>query len=363
MDFNSKSHYNTSSAMNIFKRKSVIIILILLFIFGGYLFVASKKKKSEVIINLKTAKTSRVQKGKLSKYLTLAGKIDAKSFANLQFQTSGLMAWVGVKEGDSVKKYQAIASLDKTQLKKQFEKEMNDYLTNRWNFEDTQDKYKPLKERYLITDEFKRILERTQFSLNNAVLDLEISDLAVKYATLISPISGIVTHIDQPNAGVNIIPAGAAFTIIDPTSIYFKSNVNEIDVPLIKEGQTTSIILDAFPQNIIDSKIENIAFTPVEGETSTTYKVSFTLPVDNSSSDFRVGMNGNAQILLETLNDTLYLPFETIQEENVQKFVYIKNSEGKIEKVLIKTGLETDDYIQIIEGLFEGSEVIYNAVP
>lgn len=146
-------------------KKPFFPIFILIIVILAIIFLSSSKKRALDTFNIKKAKTATVQKGNLSKYLTLAGKVDAKIYANLQFQTSGMLSWVGIKEGDQVKKYQAIASLDKTRLKKLFEKEMNDYL---------------------ITDEFKRILERTQFSLNNAVLDLEISDLAVKYATLTS---------------------------------------------------------------------------------------------------------------------------------------------------------------------------------
>ncbi|HPA35669.1 MAG TPA: biotin/lipoyl-binding protein, partial [Chitinophagales bacterium] len=64
-----------------------------------------------------------------------------------------------VKEGDLVKKGQAIASLDQRELKKRLEKELNDYMTVRWDFEQTHEDYKDYKDRYLLTDEMKRILE------------------------------------------------------------------------------------------------------------------------------------------------------------------------------------------------------------
>ena len=342
----------------LFKKPLSFVFVFLIVVLG--IIGLSPKKKPQDSFNAKKAKTTLVQKGNLSNYLTLAGKVDARIYANLQFQTSSLLSWVGVKEGDRVKKYQAIASLDKTSLKKQLDKQLNNYLTNRWNFEDTQDEYKQTKENYLITTEIQRILDRTQFSLNNSVLDVEISDLALRYATLTSPIEGIVTHVDQPNAGVNIIPTSATFTVIDPASIFFKSSVDESDVSLIKEGQATIIVLDSFSDDNLISNISSISFTPVLGETSTTYTVSFDLPVDNNNLQYRIGMNGDAKILLEEAKDTLYLPIETVSEKNRQKFVYIKNPKGKIEERAIKTGIENDDYIQIVEGLTEGESVFYN---
>lgn len=341
------------------KRYVLIIFLILLALFVGYTRIKVRGKSSSLKLNLKTAKTASVQRSDIVKYLTLAGKLDAQNFVILQFQTSGKIAWVGVKEGDTVKKWQAIASLDKTELEKRFKKTMNDYLTNRWNFEDTQDQYKKTKEDFLITDEIKRILERKQFSLENAVLDVELADLVVKYATLVSPINGIVTGLDQPIAGVNIIPSNATFTIIDPSFLYLKSDVDEEDVTKIKLNQPTTIILDSYPDQKIESAISFISFTPVQGETSTVYRVKFNLKVENKDFKYRIGMNGDAKIKLDEAKNVLVIPIEAVYEEKEEKFVYLRNTKGKIEKRVIKTGLESDTEIEITEGLKEGDTVIY----
>ena len=50
--------------------------------------------------------------------LTLTGSIETDQIASLRFQNSGKLVWVGVKVGDRVKKGQAIASLDKAELRK-----------------------------------------------------------------------------------------------------------------------------------------------------------------------------------------------------------------------------------------------------
>lgn len=341
------------------KKLILIVGLALLVLFGGYSLVRNSGKGTALKINPKKAQTTKVQKGDITQYLTLAGKVDAERFVNLQFQTSGKLAWVGVKEGDSVKKWQAIASLDKAELQKQFQKTMNNYLTNRWNFEDVQDKYKQTKEDRLVTDEIKRILERTQFSLENSVLDVELADLTMKYATLVSPISGIVTSVDQPYPGVNIIPSGANFTVIDPSSIYLRSEIDEEDVTKVKVGQSTLIVLDSFPDQEIESKITSIAFTPIEGQTSTVYQIKFTLDLSNSDLKYKVGMNGDAKIKLAEVSDVLNVPIEAVFEENNEKFVYLKSEKGKIEKRVVKTGIENDTDIEITEGLKGDETVIY----
>lgn len=290
--------------------------------------------------------------------LILAGSIDAQTKAELKFPTSGLLNWVGVKQGDFVKKGQAIASLNKDELKKQYQKDMNDYLTNRWNFEDTQDEYKTTKEKYLVTDEIKRILERANFSLSNAVLDVEIQNIAIKNATIYTPISGLVTDIDQPYAGVNITPTTATFGIIDPQSLFFKSEIDQKDVSRVNPGQKVIIKLDSFPDQPYESKINYIAFTPIPGQTSTVYEIRFDLPVNNNDLSYRLGMDGNAVITLKKADNSLTVPVEAIFENEQTKYVLIKTESDRVIQQPVKTGIESDTDTEILEGLTETDQVV-----
>lgn len=298
--------------------------------------------------------------GNIAKQLTLSGKIDSQNYAVLRFQTSGMFSWLGVKEGDRVKKWQAVASLDKKDLQKRLQKELNNYLTDRWNFEDTQDKYKTTKENYLVTPEIQRILDRQQFSLNNAVLEVELSDIALKYATLVSPINGIVAKVDYPTPGINVNPANFSVTVIDLDGIYFRSEVDEEDVTKIASGQKAKIVIDSYPDEVLESKILDIAFAPIEGQTSTTYRVKFSLLSENQLLKYRLGMNGEAKIVLEEKNDVLLIPVEAYFEENGKQFVYVKD--GKTKKIArqeIVLGLESDEDIEIISGLSEKQTIVY----
>ncbi len=229
----------------------------------------------------------------------LAGTVQAEDQVELRFQTSGRLAWVGVEKGDWVKKGQAIASLDREELKKRFQKEMNDYLKERWDFEQTHDNYQNEKDRFLITDEIKRILEKAQFDLNNAVLDAEISSLAVKYATLTTPIDGIVIDLDQPFSGVNITPAGAKFIIADPGSVYFRAEADEEEVVKIKPGMKGTVLLDAYPDDQFESEVVSVDFAPLSGTRTTSYGVKLVLP-ENENLRFRMEMGGEVQF---DLND------------------------------------------------------------
>jgi RND family efflux transporter MFP subunit len=298
--------------------------------------------------------TAKVQKEDLTDVVSASGTLQAENQVDLKFQTSGLLTWVGVKEGDKVKKWQAIASLDKRELEKNLLKTLRDYSKERWDFEE--DIRVTYKDR-IITDTIKRILEKNQFDLDKAVADVEIKDIALKLATLITPIEGVVTHIDTPVAGVNITPATAIFTIADPTKMKFVANIDEADIGRVKEGQKTTLTLDAYPQQEFEGQVDKIAFASVTTKGGgTAYQVDILLP-ENKDLQFKVGMNGDLEVIISGEKDVLTVPNEAIKEKGGKKFV--KVIEGRqVKEVEVETGLTTETKTQITKGLNEGTTVI-----
>lgn len=350
--------------MNFFKKhlKKIIVIAIILFFISFSIYKANANTKTTDITKFDVKKETVVspKRNTIKEEITLTGSVDASIKANLQFQTSGQLAWVGVKVGDKVKKYQAIASLNKEVLKKQLQADFNTYRSALATFDDTQDDYKNEKDNLTLTDDMKRILVRSQNTLDNSVINYELQDLALKYATLTSPISGIVTDIEQPNSGINITPASATFSIIDPTSIYFKAQIDQEDVTRVKVGDKTTITLDSFPDKNFESEVTYISFTPVSGQTSTVYEIRFKLVGnDNQNINYRLGMDGDAVISLRQVDNALTLPPDAIRQNKDENYVLIKSGDSQtLIKKTVKIGIETDDAVEILEGLSENDQVV-----
>lgn len=342
--------------------KKIIIVLVIILIsgFGIYRVSAKDKLKDTPKFDAKKETVINPKRETVKEEITLTGSIDAASKSNLQFKTSGQLAWVGVKVGDRVKKYQAIASLNKEELKKKLEADFNSYRSALTTFDDVQDEYKYEKENFILTDEMKRILVRSQNTLGNAVINYELQDLAIKYATLYTPISGIVVAIDEPNSGVNITPASATFSIIDPTSIYFKAQIDQEDVNRVKIGDKTTIKLDSFPDESIESEITYISFTPISGQTSTVYEIRFKLDgTNNQELKYRLGMDGDAIISLKEIDNSLTIPIEAINQDEEQPYVFLKpDNQKELIKKNITIGIETDTTVEILEGLSENDQIV-----
>lgn len=338
-------------AKMLLKKKYIIIGLIILSILGVIL-------KFTVFADKKPVDTAVVKKGELIKGLTLSGKIEANEHAVLQFQTGGLLSFVGVKKGDYVKPYQTIASLDVRTAEKNLRDKLLDYSIQRLTFDQTKEDNLNRTPEQALNDKMKRVLQDNQYDLDKAVLSVELKQLANELSYLNTPIEGIVTRVDTPFAGVNIyIPSQAQFEVVNPSTIYFSVNADQTEIVSLKEGTEGYVTFDSYLDEKVKSKIELISFTPKKDESETVYEIKAELrDIKNSNYKYKMGMTGDITFVIERKENSIYLPVKFIKSDEKGKYVLMGD---KKEKIYIKTGLETDSDIEITQGLTEGN-VVYD---
>jgi HlyD family secretion protein len=342
---------------SLLKRYWIFITITVIAVITGLVLYAKSTSAAKTTANKATTYTA-IRKD-VKSTLTISGVVSAEEIASLRFATSGRLAWVGVKEGDVVKKYQVLANLDQRDLRKNLEKKLNTYLSTRWGFEQTKDDETTTSDIGLtqkVRDAAKRILDTSQFGLNNSVLDVELQALTIEYASLWTPIDGVVTRIDTPVAGINITPASAEFEVINPTTLYLSVLPDQTEVTKLSASMSAEIIFDAFTDNPVTGNITSIAFAPKTGESSTVYEVKLTFPLN--SKQYRIGMTADASFILDEKKDVLAIPLSFLKTDNGKPYVLKKNG-GNKEKTPVEIGLEGDDFVEITGGLAEG-DILYD---
>lgn len=323
---------------------------------GGVVY---QKQQAQVSVTKSAIKTAVVRRTTFDKTITSSGKTKAKKAVDLKFQTSGKLTWVGVKEGDFVSAYQSIASLDSREVRKNLEKALRDYSSERNDFEETwRVTYKGTSNPdSALTDTVKRILQKNQWDLEKAVLDVELKHLSFEYATLVTPISGIVTQVDTPVAGVNITPATAVFQVVDPDSLVFEASVDEVDVGVVALGSEATVMLDAYPNTPFSGSISSIAYAAkASSGGATVFPVEIAIAA-SSSSTLRIGLNGDVSIRTSTIPDALVVPSEAIRDDGDKSFLYKKLDNGYT-KVYVEVGDRSDSGVVIRSGVDEGDEIV-----
>ncbi len=294
-----------------------------------------------------------VSKGGINNTLELSGKIQAATAATLRFPTGGLLTYVGAKEGDTVKKWQTLASIDTRQLQKTLDQKLNLYAIARGTFEQTIDDNDNSVPDQDLGRELKRILEKNQYQLDNTVKDVEYLDLSLKLSRLTSPLAGILIHAPVDTANVQVL-ATDTWQVVDPTSLYFSADLDETDLKRVSVGQKVIISLDAYPDHTYESKISSISFSPKETSSGTTYEIKVEFP--EFVKDFRLGLNGTATIILEEKQGATLLPSSAISFEGGKAEVLLKEGK-KYTKRELQVGIENEGMVEIISGVDEGNRV------
>lgn len=317
-------------------KKISLVVLVALIVVGVILWPKGGKP-----ILTETAKIQDV-----IKTVSVTGSVDAQTSVNLTFQTPETLAYVGVKLGDTVKKYQIIVSLDQTQLQATFRQAQQDFVAAKAASQQYYDDHTSG------TESDAQKVQRTAIDdVQNKAYDQMLKvqhDIA--NSSLYAPIAGIVTRMDAQTAGVNITPA-TVFTITDPSSLVFKMEVDEADIGQVKLGQSANVSLDAFPNDNLKFAVDKIDFiSHLTTSGGNAFYAKANLP---QNSSYRVGMNGNADIIVDAKYNVLSIQTTDIFDNN---YVYVKTAKGYMKKKIV-LGLQNDTQAQVLSGLSEGDTV------
>ena len=334
-------------------KKKKIIILIILLIIGSFIFFNVKKSK-----NNSKGITTTVQSKNLQEKIYLSGSLNASSKAKVSFISDSKITWIGVKEGDEVKKFQGLAKQDTSEVEKSLKLSLNSYLSTRWDFDKTtqDNKYLDQADKTMARD-MKLLVDKAQLSLDDSVIDVDLKNMAIKKSYLSSPIKGIVTK--APTSQTGSYPnADDYFEIIDPTTEYISAMVGQQDVIKLKVGQKTKITLDSYRETPFEGTISYVSYASTD-TTNNKYEVRITYQRDSEKYNYHLGMTGEVEVLLSEKNNAMVLPRQYITSDKGKRYANLINNK-LVEKKEVLTGMENYEEIEILSGLKIGDSVSYS---
>ncbi|GHU47568.1 hypothetical protein FACS1894120_5660 [Clostridia bacterium] len=170
---------------------------------------------------------------------------------------------------------------------------------------------------------------------NSALINVEKLEKTLYKGTIKATMSGTVT---ENNAKVGANPAGVMFVIEDTDRLYVSANVKEYVVGKVKVGQKVDVKTDATGDDVLHATVTYISpksvATTSGANTSVEYEVRAELDKSDSraGSDprVRIGMNGFIDIIISTLNDTLYIPTSAILTQPDGDYVFVANTDTPV---------------------------------
>ena len=168
--------------------------------------------------------------------------------------------------------------------------------------------------------------------------------------------SGFIAEGEPVSEGQTIL------SVPDTAEMIAEISVHETEVDRVWPGQPASIIMDAFPDRILQGTVLEVAPMPDEqrGWMNPDLKVYKTLVLIAGSHDFlKIRMSCRVKILVEQLKDVVVVPIQVVANRGGKRVCYVMNGNGSQERE-VETGQFNDMFVQILKGLEAGEQVMLN---
>ena len=178
-----------------------------------------------------------------------------------------------------------------------------------------------------------------------------------QFLTLRSRANGVV--IEKPSIeGKRFMAGDALYQIADLSSIWLIADVFEQDLSLIHPGQTVKIMVDAYPDKSFQGKVTFI-YPTVTPETRTA-KVRVELA--NPGGALKPSMYARLELAAGHGGaKALTVPDSAVLDTGTRQLVLVRRGEGAFEPRVIKTGVRADGYVEVLDGVRAGEEVVVSA--
>jgi RND family efflux transporter, MFP subunit len=300
-------------------KKKILIIIAAVLVIGIVALVALKPfSKKEAVVSFNTVK---VEKGDISNTVTATGTIQALKTVNVGTQVSGIILHIYVDFNDHVKHGQLLAKLDETPLRTQLDQSQSavDQAQSQLHFQEaTYNRLKVLYDKKLIAqNDYDQALynyENSKASLANAKSGLDRAKVNLEYATITSPIDGVVLNraIEEGQTVAASFSTPTLFTIVnDLTQMEVQTSVDEADIGKVKNGQRVQFTVDAYSDLKFEGTVSQVRLQPVTTNNVVTYVVILNAP--NPDKKLMPGMTASATIYVEEKTNTLLLSGKAVR--------------------------------------------------
>ncbi|MDP1932193.1 MAG: HlyD family efflux transporter periplasmic adaptor subunit [Gammaproteobacteria bacterium] len=149
-------------------------------------------------------------------------------------------------------------------------------------------------------------------------------------------------------------------TIPDLTEMAVRVNIHESAVQRVAEGQKVALRVDAFPNINLTGVVTKVAVVADSGNSfmNPDLKVYPSMvKIDGVHEWLRPGMSAQVEILVERLDDAIYVPLQAVTYYDNEQVVYVVNN-GRSSRRVVEVGSFSEQFIQITSGLRPGEEVM-----
>ena len=387
------------------KRKRLLIGAVVVVVVGGALGGLALRGGGKRIMEVQTDKASRQ---KIVQKVSATGKIQPKVQVKISADVSAKITRLPVLEGQWVEKGVLLVELDRERYLAAVESaeanvrsaKANTVLVHE-NMKRAERDYKRSKELVEQNLESEAVFEdrRSAYQIEVARYDaalnqVEQANAALKQArddlsktTIYAPMAGTISALNKEEGEIAIgsqFQEDVIMVVADLSEMEAQVDVDENDIVSVAIGHEAEIEVDALPDTVLKGVVYEIANSAnVDAAGTSDQKTEFQIKISiiDPPETLRPGMTASADVVTKTNDNALSVPIQSVAVRTVDQLTmkgesredaearYEPDRDGFVEIVFcveggramakqVKTGIQSDELIEILEGLEEGDEVV-----
>lgn len=170
-----------------------------------------------------------------------------------------------------------------------------------------------------------------------------------------SKYNGVITGVNL-EVGDTLSTGASVVTLYDTAAVTMTVSLDEEDMTDIEENNPANITFTAYPEEIYQAVVTEISDATTDSDGNVTYEVIVTMEGD--SSGLFQGMTGEITFITKETEEVLYVSNRAILRDGKLAFVKVKDDNGEIRTVEVKTGFSDGVNVEILEGLKVGDVVL-----
>ena len=193
-----------------------------------------------------------------------------------------------------------------------------------------------------------------QKAVSAAELQVLVAEQAVAQATIVAPIGGTVVAVGfEPGEDVTAASATQTVIIQGDSGVEAVTTVALSDIASIEVGQPATVLSDGSSDGL-EGQVVNIAATPDDDATTTSYRV--TVGLTEPDPGLGAGTTGTVTILTGSARAALAVPSSAVTWSRGIATVRVVE-DGEADDVGVEVGVVGGEWIEVLSGIDAGTDV------
>ncbi|OGU43611.1 MAG: hypothetical protein A2X68_06325, partial [Ignavibacteria bacterium GWC2_56_12] len=315
------------------KKYLIISVVAVVLIGAGYMLQNGSDAEAETTIGQVT-RIEQIARGDLNLVVSANGVVQPINKVEIKSKASGQIVELKFIEGQYVNKGELLLALDPRTTKNDLEQARADLAVAEANLKQAKNnntRAKELYEKNLVSvqekDQANLEYVRAQSQVVKARAATASAEERLADTRIIAPISGVILtkNIELGmiiSSGVSNVGGGTLLgTIADMNEVYVETNVDEVDIGKVREGQEATVIADAYPEDRFTGQVERISPLGKTQQNVTTFNV-ITL-VRNRDDKLKAGMSTSVDIEIFNQRNVVLVPNEALRDPKSEQGLQI----------------------------------------